>query len=270
MPDLRYHLISLISVFLALAIGILLGVAMADRGVVSARVQAEITSIEQQLDSQQREIEEHNDQIADQEAMLSSMSEVMISGSLEGRDVALVSGPYADPDVSGAVQGDLDAAGANIVKVESLNPPEPAEITLLENTSPQAMTPLEDEYVGFARDEILGLSGETVEEIPEIVIFVGGGEIPAGAPPDTRDALDSAQAEMLEVWLDAGVRVVGAEPLHAGHSEVELFQDVGIPSAVNADEPAGRAALIECAAAEDCEGTYGTKESATDPFPSPS
>ncbi|MFL6058837.1 MAG: copper transporter, partial [Rubrobacteraceae bacterium] len=28
MPDLRYHLISLISVFLALAIGILLGVAM--------------------------------------------------------------------------------------------------------------------------------------------------------------------------------------------------------------------------------------------------
>jgi hypothetical protein len=269
MPDLRYHLISLISVFLALAIGILLGVAMADRGVVSARVQAEITSIEQQLDRQQGEIEEQNDQIANQEAMLDRMSEVMISGSLQGRDVALVSGPYADPDVSGAVQGDLDAAGANIVKVESLEPPEPTEVTLLESTSAQATTPLEDEYVGFARDEILGLAGE-IEDIPEIVIFVGGGEIPEGASPDTREALDSAQAKMFKVWLDAGVRVVGAEPLHAGHSEVELFQDVGIPSAVNADEPAGRAALIECAAAEDCEGTYGTKETATDPFPSPS
>jgi Copper transport outer membrane protein, MctB len=269
MPDLRYHLISLISVFLALAIGILLGVAMADRGVVSARVQAEITSIEQQLDRQQREIEEQNDQIVDQEAMLDRMSEVMISGSLQGTEVALVSGPYADPDVSGAVQSDLTEAGANIIKVESLEPPEPAEITLLENTSPQAMTPLEDEYVGFARDEILGLNGE-IEDTPEIVIFVGGGEIPEGAPPDTRDALDSAQAEMFEVWLDAGVRVVGAEPLRAGHSEVELFQDVGIPAVVNADEPAGRAALIECAATEDCEGTYGTKETATDPFPSPS
>ncbi len=269
MPDLRYHLISLISVFLALAIGILLGVAMADRGVVSGRVQAEITSIQQQLDRQQREIGRQNAQIAEQEGMLEGISEAMIADRLQGETVALVSGPYADPDVSRAVQSDLTEAGANIIKVESLEPPDPAEITLLENTSPQAMTPLEDEYVGFARDEILGLTGE-IEDTPEIVIFVGGGEIPEGAPPDTRDALDSAQAEMFEVWLDAGVRVVGAEPLQAGHSEVELFQDVGIPAAVNADEPAGRAALIECAAAEDCEGTYGTKESATDPFPSPS
>src|ERR687896_1472318 len=104
MPDLRYHLISLISVFLALAIGILLGVAMADRGLVSARVQAEITSIEQQLDRQQEEIGEQNDRIAEQEAMLERMSEVMIANSLQGENVALVTGSYADPDVFGAVQ----------------------------------------------------------------------------------------------------------------------------------------------------------------------
>ncbi|HEV8225210.1 MAG TPA: copper transporter, partial [Rubrobacteraceae bacterium] len=78
MPDLRYHLISLISVFLALAIGILLGVAMADRGVVSNRVQAEITSIQQQLDRQQREIARRDEQIADRDALLEGMSEVMI------------------------------------------------------------------------------------------------------------------------------------------------------------------------------------------------
>src|SRR5215210_4273623 len=155
MPDLRYHLISLISVFLALAIGILLGVAMADRGVVSARVQAEITSIEQQLDRQQREIQEQNEQIGGQEAMLDRMSEVLISGTLQGTDVALVSGPYADPDVSAAVQSDLT-----------------------ENTPPQAMTAIKDEYVGFAR-EILGLTAE-MQDPPEIVIFVAGGDIPAG------------------------------------------------------------------------------------------
>jgi len=265
MPDLRYHLISLISVFLALAIGVLLGVAMADRGVVSGRVQAEITSIQQQLDRQQRELGRQNAQIAEQEAMLEGISEAVISDRLQGEAVALVTGPYADPDVSGAVQGDLDAAGANIVKVESLDPPEPAEITILATTSPQGTTPLEDEYAAFAR-EILT---DEVEVAPEIVIFVGGGEVPDGAPPDTREALDTAQAEMFEVWLDAGLRVVGAEPLRAGHSEVQLFQDVGIPSVTNADEPAGRAAIIECAVAEDCEGTYGTKGAATDPFPSP-
>jgi hypothetical protein len=267
MPDLRYHLISLISVFLALAIGILLGVAMADRGVVSARMQAEIASIQRQLDRQEGEIDRQNKQIADQEAMLAGISEVVISGSLQDEDVALVSGPYADPDVAEAVQGDLSEAGASITKIETLDRPEPAEITLLENTTPQAMTRLEDDYADDAR-EILGFTGEVEDDPPEIVVFVGGGEIPDDAPPATRDALNDAQAEMFEVWLDARVRVVGAEPSEAGRSEVPLFQNAGIPSVDNADQPAGRAAIIQCAAT-DCEGSYGIKDRASEPFPPP-
>jgi hypothetical protein len=268
MPDLRYHLISLISVFLALAIGILLGVAMADRGVVSDRMQAEITSIQQQFARQQQEIGKQNEQIAEQQAMLDGMSEVVISGSLQGENVALVTGPYADPNVSGEVQSDLSEAGANITTVEPLPRPEPNEVTLLENTSPQAMTGLEADYADVAR-KILGSTGEV--EPSEIVVFIGGGEIPEDAPPGTRDALNAAQTEMFEIWLDAGVHAVGAEPLNSGHSDVRhLFQEVGIPSVTNADEPAGRAAIIECAAMEVCEGTYGTKDTATDPFPSPS
>jgi hypothetical protein len=192
----------------------------------------------------------------------------MVSGRLQGRDVAVVAGPYADPDVYGAVQGDLSEAGANITGFEPLPAPESDEITLLENTSPQAMTRLEEVYAETAR-EVVGFTGE-VENPAEIVIFVGGGKFPEEAPPGTADALRAAQAEMFEVWLAAGVRVVAAEPTNAGRSEVQLFQDVGIPSAVNADRPAGRAALIECAAMEDCEGTYGTKDRATDAFPSPS
>jgi hypothetical protein len=225
-PDLRYHLISLISVFLALAIGIMLGVAMADRGVVSDRMEAEITSIQRQFAQQQKEIGKRDEQIAEQQGVLDGMSEVIVANSLQGIDAALVTGPYADLDVSGDVQSDLDAAGANIISVETLDPPEPTEVTLLENTSAQAMTPLENRYTDFAR-EILGLTGK-VHNTPDVVVFVGGGEIPA------------------------------------------LFKNVGIPSVTNADEPAGRAAIIECAATEGCEGTYGTKESATDPFPSPS
>jgi hypothetical protein len=267
-PDLRYHLISLISVFLALAIGILLGVAMADRGVVSDRMAAEITSIQRQFDEQQKEIGKKDEQIAEQQGVLDGMSQVIVTNSLQGVDVAVVAGPYAGQDVARDVQSDLDAAGANIVSVESLDPPEPAEITLLENTSPQAMTSLEKKYSDRARD-ILGLTGE-IQERPEIVIFIGGGSAPPDAPPDTRDALREAETEMFEVWLDNGVRVVAAEPLRAGHTEIALFKNAGIPSITNADEPAGRAAIIECAAAADCEGTYGTKESATDPFPSPS
>jgi hypothetical protein len=266
-PDLRYHLISLISVFLALAIGILLGVAMADRGVVSNRVQAEIASIEQQLDRQQMEIDKRDEQIAEQEALLGGMSEAMISGGLEGRDVALVAGPYADPDVAGAVQSDLSKAGANITTFEILDAPEPAEITILENTSSGITTRLEANYVDDAR-RILGFTPE-VRESPEIVVFVGGGELPDGAPRATRERLDEAQRDMFRIWLNAGVRVVGAEPTEAGHSDVSLFQDVGVPSVDHADQPVGRAALVRLAAT-DTEGSYGTKDTASEAFPPPS
>jgi hypothetical protein len=268
-PDLRYHLISLISVFLALAIGILLGVAMADRGVVSDRMQAEITSIQQELARQESEIDEQNEQIGEQEVLLEQMSEVLIVDSLQGREVALVAGPYADADVFRLVQSDLSEAGASITTIETLDPPEQDELTPPETTSPGgAATSLEGEYAEVAR-RVMGYTDE-IDESPDIVVFLGSGKIPEEAPPGTSTALKTAQTEMFEVWIDAGVRVIGAEPSEAGRSEIPLFQNVGIPSVVYADQPAGRAAIVECAAAETCEGTYGLKDRASEPFPSPS
>ena len=268
MPDLRYHLISLISVFLALAIGILLGVAMADRGVVSDRMQAEITSIEQQLDRQQREIGKQNEHIAEQEMMLQRMSEVIIVDSLQGEDVALVAGPYAEQDTYQAVESDLSEAGANITSVETLAVPEPTEVTGGELTTDEATTQLVSGYATTVAREVLGYTGESAQ-FPEIVVFVGGREILDDAPPGTLKALKAVERRMFEIWLDAGARVVGAEASDAGRSEVPLFQNAGIPSVDYADEPAGRAALIRLAAT-DIEGSYGTKHTATGPFPPPS
>src|SRR3712207_6412378 len=156
MPDLRYHLISLISVFLALAIGILLGVAMADRGVVSDRMQAEITSIEHQLDRQQREIGKQNEHIAEQEMMLQRMSDVIIADSLQGEDVALVAGPYAEPDTYQAVESDVSEAGANITSIETLEVPDPTEVTRGELTAKEATTQLESGYATTVAREVLG------------------------------------------------------------------------------------------------------------------
>jgi hypothetical protein len=268
MPDLRYHLISLISVFLALAIGILLGVAMADRGVVSDRMQAEITGIERQLDRQRREIGEQDEHLAEQELMLQRMSEVIIADSLKGEDVALVAGPYAEPDTYQAVESDLSKAGANITSVETLSVPDPAEITEGELTTQESTTPLKSDYATNIAREVLGYTGQG-REFPEIVVFVGGGDIPDSAPPGTLKALKAIQRRMFEIWLDAGVRVVGAESSDAGRTDVPLFQNAGIPSVDYADEPAGRAALIRLAAT-DIEGSYGTKDSASGPFPPPS
>lgn len=262
MPDLRYHLISLISVFLALAIGILLGVAMADEGVVSERLEAEITDIQERFDRQRVEIGELEEQAARDRSLLEAMSETMISDRLIGAEVALVSGPYADEETVGGIEDALAASGATLTSVETL----PAPSSPQEVTSPEATTPVQSEYTDVALS-VLEETGEGTFP-PQAVVFVGGGQAPPEAPSGTLRALNEAQSEMFEVWQDAGVRVVAAEPSDTGRSEVELFQSAGLASVDNADTPAGRAAIIQLLASDD-EGSYGTKDTASEPFPPP-
>ena len=82
MPDLRYHVISLVAVFLALAVGILLGVAMAYRGLISARVQAEITDVSNRLIRQQTQMEILSVSARPQERLISASA---LAESLERR-----------------------------------------------------------------------------------------------------------------------------------------------------------------------------------------
>ncbi len=267
MPDFRYHLISLISVFLALAIGILLGVAMSDRGVISEQLQGQITSIQRDVARQRQEIDRLRQKTARDEEMLAGISRAVISGSLPGTDVALVVGPYASEEVADEIGSDLSEAGANITSVETLPPPQLSEMTARESTTAEPITALAARYAGIARS-VFGPS-EEVPDPPEYVVFLGGGRIPPEAPPQTRDALAEAQTLMFEVWRNAGARVVGAESSSSRRSEVPLFREAGIASVDNVDQPEGRAALIRVIAT-DAEGSYGTKDTASDPFPPPS
>ena len=72
MFDFRYHALSLVSVFLALVLGLLLGVAIGDRGLVSSaerdvraslrgdvrKAQAESENLRAQLDEQNKFLQE--------------------------------------------------------------------------------------------------------------------------------------------------------------------------------------------------------------------
>jgi hypothetical protein len=270
-PDLRYHLISLISVFLALAIGILLGVAMADRGVISDRLEAQVTDIQDLAADQRTAIAERDEEIgrlrertATDGEIAERMSQAVVSNALDGTSVALVAGPWANDETVQGVESVLIEAGANITSNFSLEEPqEPLETTLGETTN-ETTTPFENIYAAQTEDvlQAAGDSGATTE----VVVFVGGGAVPEDAPPGALRTVTSSVRTMFETWLDAGLEVVGAESSTARRSDVELFQEVGIPSVDNADRPSGRAAIV-VVIEDDLDGSYGTKETASDLFP---
>lgn len=260
MPDLRYHVISLISVFLALAIGVLLGIAMSDREIITDRLRTEVSGIQQQLDEQQELLGERNKELSEQQRYLGEMSDVIISDSLEGTDVALIRGPWANAEVTQELESVLTSrAGANMTSFVRLPVPEPP------GDDPVGEADPETQYADEAR-KVLGFGADT--ETPQVVVYVGGGELPEEVPEGTVDTLERAQRAMFAVLLEAGVRVIAAEPGSTLRSEIPLYQDLGITSVDNVDTVAGQAAVVLLANSFE-EGSYGTKSTASDLFPEP-
>ncbi len=261
MPDLRYHLISLISVFLALAVGVLLGVAMADGGVVTQGLRGQIEDVRERLDDQDKEIVERNEEIAtlteraqEEQAVTERMSQVMISETLTNLNVAIVAGPFADADTTQSVQSAFDDAGAESITLSTLDEPDSTEVTDPE-ADPEALF----------LDEAMEILSEDGAGTPDIVVFIGGRDgAPKGETYNT--GLDTAETAIFETWIEAGVKVIAAEPSTAESTEIPLFLDVGIPSVDYAERPAGHAALVRLAVTES-NGAYGTKDSASEIFP---
>ncbi len=269
MPDLRYHAVSLISVFLALAIGVLLGTAMADNGVLDEQLRAQVSGIRADLDGQRALISEKDERIAALEeraagddAMLQGISEALIFDRLEGTSVALVVGPHADEETARALQDALVLSGATLISFTKLQPPDTA--------SPGAPTP-EEQYADEAA-RILAPRSTTQSDTPsgaETVVFLGGGDPPPGDLEQNLDVLSAAETSMFRVWQGANVRIAGAESSGDGRSQVPQYNELGVPSVDNADRPAGRAALVLLAAGAAADGAYGTKQTAAEPFPLP-
>ena len=267
MPDLRYHLISLISVFLALAVGVLLGTAIADRGVRDAQIQDIRNDLESQrelISERDESISELQQQLSANESVIQSMSETVVSDRLDGQSVALVSGPWVDETVAQAVQRSLSAAGADVVNV--------AELPEIDDPPEEEDTETISDYEETARDLVLprnvgdlSTAGDFLDL--DVVVFLGGGEPPPETSEDVTDLVNTAESRMFEVWSQvAGLRVVTAEAAAGDYSQVPFFTEENLPSIDNVDNPAGRAGLILLISG-DTSGAYGVKPTASAPFP---
>lgn len=110
MYNLRYHIASLVGVFLALSIGLLLGTVVAERGTLDDQRDALINSLERDF----ADLSESNQQLsAENEALLEFESDivpVLITGTLSGRTVVVLTNAGRS-DGTAAVQDTIKAAG---------------------------------------------------------------------------------------------------------------------------------------------------------------
>ncbi len=117
MIDFRYHLVSIVAVFLALAIGIVVGTTA-----LKPKAQEVLDNGLHQIQSQHATIQSLQNEIASDDALAQAAAPRLLPGLLEGQRVVLITAPGADSqDISG-ITSDLLLAGAKVAGQVQLQP----------------------------------------------------------------------------------------------------------------------------------------------------
>ena len=288
MFDLRYHVASLAAVFLALIIGILVGVG------ISGPVDNQKTKfLEEQVAKYQRQLDQStarsNSDARAQQAALAYINEtypVLVKNRLRGKQIAVV----FVGDVKGGIRSQINRlfldSGAQQLRLRSVKVPidlrqlnsalkgQPAAVGLRGRQNVEAL--------GRALGQEMMLGGDTPLWDSLNAELVGYTEGANKAPADgvvvvrTADPQRGATSRFLLGLYSGlgsgGVPAVGVEQTDAPHPATRAFAEAGLSSVDNVDTRVGRLATVLVLAGADA-GQYGVKKSAEDgalpPWPTP-
>jgi hypothetical protein len=271
----RYHAASLIAVFLALAIGILIGAQFGGDALTNTRKDLEHSLVGNLQDARSLADElgaelNHSDEFGER------VYPVLTRDRLSGRRFAIVALGGLPSDITADVEDALGPTGAKLTGVGVVR--EPVDVNGLAadlaktrfadlRTNPDALTEL---GTGLGRQLALG---GTLPEVVRGHLFsrasgtFGGldGVIVVRDQPEEMGPVQRSRANQLESALMSGITAtripgVGIEATTTEPSSVSFFQSSDLSSADDVDLTAGQLAMVF--AMLGAEGSFGVKSSA--------
>ena len=277
MFDLRYHVASLAAVFVALLIGILVGVAMSGKvdDAEKRSLQSDVNRLEAQLDAaSERRVTGTREQKAFR-VFVKNAYPALIADRLAGKRIAIVFVGPVDAGLRRTIERAVDDAGSSApVRIRALKVPvDPSKID----------GELDGDLAEYRTAGMADLGGELGREL------VDGGETPAWdalspliveekagsfrRPVDGVVVVRTVKAQKGETALflrglysalaDIDVPTIGVEPSGVSESAVGVWSDAGLSTIDDIETPAGRLALALLLSGSSI-GNYGLKETADD------
>ena len=122
MIDFRYHLVSLIAVFLAVALGIVIGTTQLNQPILTD-IKGQVSSLEQDKRSLESQNQQLQTQLGAQDAFTDAVAPALVSGSLTGRKVLLIStNDEVSSDLVDQVSALVEEAGGTVAGTMHLQP----------------------------------------------------------------------------------------------------------------------------------------------------
>ena len=276
MFDLRYHVASLAAVFLALIIGILVGVGLAGSGVTNdtelntARLQ--LKKARATIVSKQAKI----DQLSQTEKAFAEAYPAVMADRLADKQIAVLFVGPVDGGISNAIEQTLTDAGTpTTLRVRAVDVPiDPQDLDALLGTRP-ALAP----YVGDEKLNALGraLGAEFAHGGATPLWNLLGSRLveekngPLRTPADGIVVVRTVQPQqgvtahflngLFTGLASTGIPAVGVEKTGTTPSAVPIYRDRGLSAVDDIDTLTGRAALALVLAGAG-SGHYGTADDA--------
>lgn len=276
MLDFRYHALSLAAVLLALAVGILIGVAIGDSNLVSSAKNGIVRSLHSEVSAAEREAERLQSRLRRAEAVGQGLYGLAVQRSLTGRQIGLVFLGAPSERVNSLVREAVTAAGGTLSTAVAVR--EPLQLSLLAARATGTQYTGLGSTPGLVRQFGLRVAVELVEGGPlidrertELLSAFDGtfgglaGVVIERAEPKGMSGLQRAavaefQHGLIEGLSSLGVDAVGVELTQTNPSQVPWYAAQRIASVDDLDSIDGRAALDLALAG--AQGAFGVKPTA--------
>lgn len=303
MISFRYHIVSLVAVFLALAVGIVVGTT-ALSGPITTDLRSQVNSLKADRGELSTQVKQLQSQLDDAGQFAASFGPQLVAGTLKGSNVLVITMPGASSGMADGIASQLSAAGAQItgrlqLSQDYVDPAGAASISALAtNTSARPLglslpvtsdarqlgaallsyvllgkgqpTDLPQVLSGFSALHMITSDPKGIEPATNVVV-VANGSLPKGG------YAGEAELDLVSALQSRGGKVVvaGDGGTATGDGVVALVRsgsDKATVSTVdNADTAAGQVStvLALAGAAQSRIGHYGTAPGADALFPSP-
>jgi Copper transport outer membrane protein, MctB len=277
MFDYRYHALSLAAVLLALAVGVLIGVAIGDSNLVSSAKNGVVHELRSEVSGANHQIAQLHNQLSAEETYGQDLYQITVHGLLSGRRVGLVFLGSSSDQIDGLVREAVTQAGGELVTVVAVH--EPLDVSGIAQqavgtpyaelgTRPHLITRLgiriARQLVGSDHRLLAQVQGKLLSsfdgKLEGLTGLVVARSEPEGMTSEEAQATGEFESGLLEGALTAGVPTVGVELSSTNPSQIPWYRGHNISSVDNIDIAAGRAALAFTLAG--VHGTYGEKSTA--------
>jgi copper transport outer membrane protein MctB len=299
----RYHLVSIVAVFLALALGIVVGTT-ALNGPITKDLRRQVNDAKKQRDALATQVKTLQGQVDDAGQFAATYGDQLVAGSLKDQKVIVIALPGATSDMQDGIGREVNAAGGQVsgqvtLTKTYLDPSHGSAIVSLVTTShpigwtapetsdPAALggsllsyvlmghgtqTEVTQVLAQFSELHMVETNGQEITPSKTVVV-IGHGTM------KTKDYASQAELALVSALSKAQGHVVVAGDEEAATDggvvatvRASNTQNAAVSTVDNADNPSGQVAsvLALAGAAKGQVGHYGTAKGADALYPAPS